>query len=384
MAKIDPNFKFEIYKMLHKPIREIDQKEGGQLLERFILPMQRHFESAFKRVKDIALFYDPTQTPEPQFLKDIVGFTSELNHITSKISNDDLRKLISLAVPLWKQKGLEVGFNNIVKLLTGKSSRTDTWFDYRFIVGETSLGEEKLGQDPWLVPPTENPQKLDEFFTDIRLVDRGGLDRPLALEVLNLMRPISERLRVIYIDVFEDFLNSKGDFVSLGASPSILDRQLMLPENTIEILDTKESPKFQDIALQTKVQITDGHAFGLRFLIQDHKNYYSFRMKTDSQTFELFKVVDGKEVALLNPKQRLIFNNTFYVLSLNTDFDSGQNKIFIRCMMDRNIIFETRDDTFFEGTWGIETFSKTKAIVSEIEMFKLPLQTNLILPNFAA
>lgn len=103
MAKVDPNFRHEIYRFIHKPLRDADQKQGRQFLERYIFAFQRQMETAFEKISKLTELYDPAKTPQPRYLKDIVGFTAELDAITNDITDEDLRKLISLAVALWKE-----------------------------------------------------------------------------------------------------------------------------------------------------------------------------------------------------------------------------------------------------------------------------------------
>lgn len=151
MPKINPTFPHDIYRFIHKPIRDADRSDGGRFLERYSMAFQRQFEAAYAKMSGLLDLYDPAKTPQPRLLKNIVGFTRELDSITNDLTDADLRKLISLAVPLWKKKGLEVGYRDIIRLFTGKNSRTFNWFDFRYIVGEQSLAQEELGEDSWII-----------------------------------------------------------------------------------------------------------------------------------------------------------------------------------------------------------------------------------------
>ena len=104
MAKIDQDFPHDIFKFIHKPIREADRKDGRNFVERFLIGKQSIFEDTQKKIQTLGTLLDPELTPQPRLLKDHVGFTRELNNITNDITDNDLRKLISLAVALWKQK----------------------------------------------------------------------------------------------------------------------------------------------------------------------------------------------------------------------------------------------------------------------------------------
>ena len=613
MAKVQQNFPHEIYRFIHKPIRTEDQLRGRQFLERYIFGFQRQFEEAFRKIDLLVELYDPAKTPQPRYLKDIVGFTKELDKITNDISDEDLRKLIGLAVPLWKQKGLDIGYKNIIRLFTGKNSRVFSWFDFRYIVGEQGLAQEELGEDSWFIsipgvegstpsgnvvlllpfegnfkdrsltrndaiihgdhqfynlgatsgsekylsifdpggplPPSQgivevpnsskydfngdftiemfvragesqnglifskkdgskeisirynsitdeityiindgvinltetlpsgldlsdnsfrhlalvvdrtndrvrmyfdgseatpgialgglgnptNPGKiwlggsapgadqiefgmdnfrlslsaqydltsgtipvpslafiefqeeqLDEFFTDVRVVDEGDLNRTLTLRILDLMRPISERLRVIYIRFFENFQFGKGDLatISPGSFIDTINEELVLPANAVEVADSTGNADFKDYVLQTRAKIVNpGTEYSIRFLVQDANNFYRFRMRSDNQTFELEKVVGGVATSLGAPVSAEIFNDTFYVLTVITDFSPSTNQTLIRCYQDRNTIFDLLDNTFEKGTWGVESGASTESRLSEIEMFLMPLEFDTIEPN---
>jgi len=171
MGKIDPQFAHDIFKFLHRPIRIIDQKQGNNFVERFLTGPQNIFEDIQKKIEEIKTILDPATTRADllQFLKDQVGFTRELNNITQDLTENDLRKLIALAVALWKQLGTEQGYENIVRLFTGKSVRIFNFFDFRMIVGEAAFGEEQLGEDSWFisVPGVEQQQDTVNDVIDL-------------------------------------------------------------------------------------------------------------------------------------------------------------------------------------------------------------------------
>lgn len=184
MGRIDPNFPHDIYQFIHRPLREIDQRDGNRFLERFVNGMQAVFERIQGDIEKIKTLNDPEEIDADllQYLKDHVGFTRELNSITDGLSDNDLRKLISLAVALWKQKGLEVGYKNIASLFTGRSVRVFNWFDFRWIIGEKQFGNEQLGEDPWLISLPQVEASQDNFNNVVSLLtfESNFKDRSLS------------------------------------------------------------------------------------------------------------------------------------------------------------------------------------------------------------
>lgn len=183
--KINPNFPYDLFKFIHKPIRDED-KENDDFLQRYLYGMQAVWEMLDQKIKDIQNINNPAKCRADllEYLKDIVGLTRDLGNITDSLTEEDLRKIILLAVPLWKKKGIEVGFKDIVKLFTGFNSRVFNWFDYRMIVGEKAIGEEQLGEDSWLIsrPGVEGyTPEMDVIlllqFNDYDIIKDGSINR---------------------------------------------------------------------------------------------------------------------------------------------------------------------------------------------------------------
>lgn len=599
---VEPIFKQEIFKFLHKPIRDADKKTT--LVERFLQGPQSVWDDTLTPKREALIeLTDPTKCPTEalQYLKPIVGFTSELNNITDNLSENDLRKLILLAIPLWKQKGLEVGYSNILRLLIGVTSRIHNWFKFRKLIGVAALGDELLEDDEWFIslvgisskvqtnnivglwsfennvkdtsinknngelvgefsfspftalsasnysinldggffritnssvydfsgditiemfvatnktedniliakaesggkgvvirydsvtndvtwtiddgtntatdtyatglnlddltfrhialtidktkgfgriwvagnggakidistvsdlttlvdiltaddtfadvfkgyidnlristdaiydvdsatitiPTTtfieHQDEQLDEFRTDIRIVDDGSIDRVLLKRILNLMRPISERLNIIYITFFTDFTEGKINFDTLAGGSSVVDNQLKLTPNTLEQYNGVSSD-FEKILLQLKLKITVAGTIDIRFSIQDSNNYYLLRIITSTKLFQVFKVVATVESSISSTNFQNIFLDVFYFITIVSFYDSLSGNTKIKCYLDRNLMIDVTDTTFNNGGFAIETDNTSEVTIDEIELFKHPLTIETIAPGFS-
>lgn len=610
--KIDPNFQYDVYSFLHRPIRELDKKVGRNFLERFLMGVQFEFESQQARVNKLSTLYDPATIRADllQYLKDQVGFTRDLNNITNGLSENDLRKLISLAVALWKQKGIEPGYENIVRLFTGKTARIFNWFDFRYIVGEAAFGEEQLGEDAWFisVPGVEgsedisnnvvalftfegnakdrsltrnhglihadvefyttpvtgfplnstkyaafvggvvevdnsdnydlsgnftveffyrsevtetnktivykrdisgkgfsieinkatneikytvsdgtntvtdtltavadiddglnrhialvvnrtlgarlyldgdeataiqsmaavgdvtnfakmfiggegvginvikgdvdnfrlslnavyivsNPtfttplsgfiefqeELLDEFYTDVRIVDEGNLNKTLIMRILNLMRPVSERLNVIFTRFYADFVDGIGQFnVDAGAVQVNIDGQMELSPSSQVSTSVLGDVDFQDIVLQVKAndKTVGGGIFGIMFFYQDTDNYYEYRINTVNHTTSLWKKVAGVFTQISVDKVEDIVPNASYVFTIVTDKSESSPNTIIKAYVDSNKQHEVFDSSFEKGKFGMKTDASTIMQVNEIEMIEIPMDVQTVGPNF--
>ena len=612
MAKIDPNFQHDIYKFVHRPRRELDRKDGALFVERFLKGPQHIFEETQSQIETIQTLNDPASIRADllQYLKDHVGFTSELNNITNEISDNDLRKLITLAVALWKQKGIEPGYANIVRLFTGKSARIFNWFDFRLIVGEKAFGEEQLGEDAWLIsvpgveasndesnnvvsllvfednvkdrslnrndatlfaptqfyntPVTGFPlgstkylrllsgvvcqpnsveydlsgdftvelffraqtsetsktllykrdasgkgfqinidkaansisffvsdgtvtisntfipvsdiddntlyhialevdrtndgarlwfggsesspkvplltlgdvtnnshiyiggqgvglsnikadidnfrlalnsvydidsstiatplsgfiefqeELLDEFYSDIRIVDDDGtLNKTLILRILNLMRPASERLNVIFIKFFDDFLDGIGNFISLtGSITATVNQEMQVSPSSFITTDVINDTDFQNIVLQVKAKDdnTTGGVFSVLFFVQDIDNYYEYRIDTTNREVSLYKTVASVTTQIGSNITEDIVPKASYIFTVVTS--KGATDTQIQTYVDSNLQHEIVDTSFEKGKFGMKTDASTTMIIDEIEMMEIPTDVRQILPNF--
>lgn len=149
----DEAFPHDIYSFLIKSLRECDQDSGDELILRWLQQAQVEFEATYARIKSILDIYNPANAPSEalQYLKWIVGFTGRLDYITADLSDDDLRRLISVASRMWKFKGTEYGMIETLEALTTKKARVLNYFDFRLLSDEWELGREDLGFDPWLI-----------------------------------------------------------------------------------------------------------------------------------------------------------------------------------------------------------------------------------------
>lgn len=620
MAKIDENFAFDIYRFLHRPIRTEDAK-NDYFVERYLIGPQTIWEGLSQKIMDLKNIIDPEHCREDllYYLKDIVGLTRDLRSITDSLSAEDLRKVILLAVPLWKQKGLESGFKNTIRLFTGFNARVYNWFDYRMIIGEKAIGEEQLGEDSWLIsrpgveantplgtpfillqfneqlikdgsiyvnpvipygavsfhsggpfsssqynlkilngsleipnrvmfdftgnwtlefyfrtgvtqviplfykwdavnnigiqliadtttdqityrvadgtinqtstiasgldlddanwkhivfeadwdegstgkfaiwingtriiyddinggfvknniansksiiicdnviggtsfkgyldgirftndirynvalssitPPVTNfveyvEEQLDEFQIDVRVVDDGTLDRSVLKSILNLMRPCSERINILYIDFFDDYTAGKGQWSTQSGSAYVEQTDnkyyFKLPPLSLEHVDVQGSSSWKNYIVQNRVSIYSGNQFEVRFLIVNSLNYYSFRVDASAKMAYLEKVIAGTPVTLASPVQidieiaNLPLYQPYYVYMVSVFKNEDTGLTSIKCYLDSNVVLQADDNTYSNGTFGLYTYAGTTIWASECEMFQLPLEYDRINPN---
>lgn len=198
-----------LFEAVYAIIRDLDAKDGGQLLERFLDGPQVQIDATLVRI-DMLRDTDLPATCQSvllQFLKDHVGFTQDLRSITDRLDEAALRKLIQSAMTLWREKGTAAGIISMIRLLSGRSPMFMDWFDFRFILGESLIGEEQKGVDSWIIGG--NLTDYDEYFSNLRIMDDGTLDSYLLVGLLDLVRPNSERLEIVLLDFLDMFSDSE-------------------------------------------------------------------------------------------------------------------------------------------------------------------------------
>lgn len=623
MAKVNPKFEFDMFRFVHRPLRMEDTKNDN-FLEKYMLGMQNVWEQINGKVFDLSGINNPsTCSPDVlQYLKDIVGFTKELDYITRNLSETDLRKVILLGVPLWKTKGLELGFRTIIKLFTGFDARVFTWFDYRMIVGEKAIGEEQLGEDAWLISlpgveyketlgdvflllqfdkktlkdgsryqnslrtygsffyeeggpigqssfypvgsdwcikstsrphftfakgmtfecffKTDTPQtfplishldesgkgielvlntvdkkfiftisdgiitetrewavvadladnnwhhvawvfdwlrfvdplndditamwvdgvrigreilsefftphevrslddikigsktecgaryrgafdiirlagdprysvdletitlpatryveyqreELDEFQIDVRVVDDGTLDRLQLKRIINLMRPVGERMNINYIDFYDAFESGKGKLETISGNSyvEVTDyiTYLKLQPDSLEHINVTGCKDWTNYIAQFRADIYSGKEFEIRWLVQDENNYYAFRVNAETKLATLDACVAGVRSSISAPvvidieiaKPSLYYS--FYIFTVSCYRDQENGNTTIRAFLDSNKLFEVDDHNFKKGTLGLYCPVGSVCWCSEIEMFQHPLDRERINPN---
>ena len=125
-----------IIEFIIQPIREADERNGADFLRRFLDGPQSEWERIDQMIRDIPNLWSVDDCPDEylQYLKNIVGWTIELSSITDALSNNELRRLISVSGQLWKGRGSEVTLTDVLYFATGARCRYYNWFDFRWLI----------------------------------------------------------------------------------------------------------------------------------------------------------------------------------------------------------------------------------------------------------
>lgn len=403
----------KMYNFLIEGLRNSDQNEGDQFLERFLMGPQAIWAATMQTIFDLPNLWDVSAIPDEllQYLKRIVGWTHDLDNITDDLEPATLRRLIAASVRFWKLRGPEETISNILALTTAARVYVLNWFDLRFILDQTLLGEEHMGTDPWVLS-TPGEGDPDSQTYNIRIVDDGSLDHVLVRNLAKLTRPSGERVQINYLG-FLDRFESDGDETQWAFQTNgVFARQVQfgtLRINTISTLSVQTQRALvtaannQDWTRQviSWTFLTSMMNFQLLFYVvgdttnpaavQDY--YYvsvnTERHNTDPNKIRLIKRVAGVDTTLVTVDTVAAFGEPFrrdvpYTIRVVvTPIVEGSTTNSIVVLWDGEpIINYFSDATFTQGSIGFNVVSVFNATsyfaLNELEMFFLPRALDLI------
>jgi len=366
-----------LYKMVIEPLR-------NDLLLRYLERMEYWRGELNSKIVEVPTYVDPRLIPDDllQYAKDLVGWTDDTG-ITSSLTARELRKLITLAIPIWKQKGTELGLVNLARLLTGKNVIYANWFWFRWILGETGLWEEQAGSDPWILGGEISD--YGEYYSNLRVMDSPDLDHTLLERVVEIERPFNERIELVYLD-FLDWFNEDLRYWSheVGGAEGYLDavnHRMVIPATGRERIDVSWITGWNYfVAVASARRITDPttDVFRMRFYVQDLDNCYIAELRPNG--VRIIERNGGVETVLVTTTK--VFLAEQYKLRVEVR-EWKTTGIHIRVFIDVNLEAEDYINPPLWTSGGIEIENQNAANDVEtdnVEVFETPLEYVLIGP----
>jgi hypothetical protein len=389
-----------MYDFLINPIRRADRSTGpggGNLfVKRYLQGPQAIWDAIQRRGFAVRDLWDVTRIEDEflTYLKNIVGWTEEptLKAITDRLTDAQLRKLISVSVALWKIRGTESSYEAFLSVVTDARMHVWNWFDLRWILDETALGEDHQGRDPWLI--SENGDKE----SDIRIVDDGEEDRTLLLAMLRLFKPGGEVLFVRWIDFLDKFLDDDDDtqWANVGSgTPVVVDRNYELNDDTVaQSVETNiaNDDAWTDYVTYWRARFDQagGGRAGVQFFRFDDDNRYVVWFDVAANTLVLDAIVAGTPTNLATynfvDDGEFLVNNVYYGVRVQaqTVQDPGPPtapETLIEVWVDGTkridvqTLLASRQTT---GKIGVQHEANATIDLYEVEMYQLPLETDTI------
>lgn len=381
-AAADPNaLSLRIYPFLIEVIREADQNEGNQFVERFLEGPQQMWGSIDERIKALPSLWSVTDIEDRFliYLKWIVGWTSELDHVTDDLDSATLRRLIAASVPFWKIRGTEDSMVDILQLTTAARLRVWNWFDLRWILGETGMGEDHMGYDPWMLS-LPGPPNYDEYRMNVRIVDDGTLNRRLVRNLVRLTRPAGERVTISYIGFLDQFIvdddDSQWSHNGLGTT-TVANGFMRLGNQEDAVASVPGADDWLNYTWTSRVR-GNGDVQAYRTASTD---YYFVTFDVTGNAMELGYYLAGVPTVLATVNMEVAFGSflsadLYYAIRVEVMPEAGQTRI--RVFWEANPVFSVLDPTHAQGSIGFASLAGEAFDVSDVEVFFNPLEADII------
>lgn len=379
----------DIYRFLIKPIRDQDLQYGNLFVQRLLQGSQSVWETIQAKIFAIKDLWSLTQIPDAflQYLKNIVGWTDEaaLKRVTDALDYDTLRRLIAASVPFWKKRGPEDTIIDLLQLVTGERVRIWNWFDFRWVLDETELGEDHQGRDPWIIALP--PEGDAEHRFNVRIVDSGSLDHELVVNLVKLCRPVGERIEVSYIDFLDRFLvvNEFSQWrLETGTEITVAGGTMTLGDDTLAelaLIDGDTPAAWANYVIYARLRGGDagtaGRGVGVMFYGADANNGYRAYLDIAAATLYLDKLVGGAPTTLGTYVFGAILTvEQWFGLRVHVEAEASTNRI--KVYVDAEERINVTDSAHSSGTAGVFHANGTTIEVDEVEVFLTPLETDTV------
>lgn len=375
----------QIYDFLIRPIREADVIDGGLFVQRFLAGPQevwRRIQESIFRVKDL---WDINRIEDRflPYLKNIVGWTPELESpITNRLDSVTLRRLIALSAQLWKLRGTEDAYLALLAIVTTERTRIWNWFDQRWILDETAIGQDHQGRDIFML--ASPGVGFDEYHSNLRIVDPDGdtLDRALVRNLVRLFRPSGERVTINYIDFLDQFLvdGDNTQWSSPTTDPILVnDRALRLSNDLITetaIATVEYASDWQNYVAYWRIQGSGENTwFGVLFYWTDEDNWYSFEL-----SWPLGLRLRACKAGVTTTLASLVWVVGAFHYGVRIHVQEVLLGTQIRVYLDSEEIITYLDAAapLTQGTIGVTHTSNSTLILSDCELFQLPAESDFI------
>ncbi len=292
--------------------------------------------------------------------------------------------MIALSIEFWKNRGVESNTIDFLQFLTNAPCRIWNWFDLRWVVDETILSEDHQGRDPFIL---SNPGYGDsEYYSSVRIVDDGNLNRTLVESAVKLVRASGERIVINYLLLLDLFNRDEGWWLG----NQVIEDGMAKLDNTSTsefcIYNDNNMEVWQNYTAYFRLRGKSGSTFGAYFYCTLISNPATFRgyyagISVSTNQVVLWRMDPVLSLTYLVTQSYaswgILKDSVWYGLRVQT-----QNKttggVNIRVYIDSDLIIEYDDNTYTEGGVGVGHFALSTCQLDEVEVFNLPADSKLI------
>ena len=376
------DFPWQSYKFIPQAMREEDP---FGIFKALFYGIQQEMDRYHAKLHRVTQLQDPRLcVPEVlKYLKANVGFTPDLDYLTANLDEAGLRKLIALAVAMWKEKGTKDGIINMVRAFTGRPAMMKDWFEYIWLVGVNGqLWNGNYLVAPWIIGGQYG--LMAEYLSGIRIEKdpTSPEDREVIRGLLDLIRPVQENFEVAYPD-FLEIWESVDRWSALAGSIEVVESKgdaLITGPAEIECLWAPATSEFHvNTNVAAAVPAGSGAIFEYMFMAADPLNGYVLRIaQSPTNRVYLYQRIGGVDVALQFVNlPNLLDPAYFYGVQVTaTQTLLGQTRI--RVAIDGHPTIDVTDPTYNIGNHYLIAVTADRFLTEFYEAFDLPLLVEYI------
>ena len=390
-------YPFDIYEFIIEPVRLQDQKT--QFLERYLKGPQEVAGTTWDKIQSVKQLFDWELTPD-KALRNLlwhVGFTRDLDFVVQELDFDDMRRLLGLAVAMWKSKGVPSGLAGAVRSLVGRDPQMFDWFHLRFEEGKTYFGEEWLGDDPFFVEEVGAAAR-DEYYSIAFVEDTyENINQTLLANIFRLCRPLGERFDIFLCHVLDQFTlgfdrwsrtEGSGDLTIVdGELIYDFDISGVFNFNIVEALDWKsyitkwrvklqhQGSSFQSFGVSSYKHPGSGTLDDLILCQYDHNLRIARIIKRINDVF----TVEASTPYYIPPDAWF----TWTVLTDHQYEGEAEERVVVNWYLDGVLVLSKdwpKADVPNQGTIDFRKLSNTKSYIDWVRLQKLPISPIFVGP----
>ncbi len=315
---------------------------------------------------------DPSAAPENaiRHLAATVGLGADLPAAYS-LSNADLRRLITIAVALWKVKGTRPSWRNVVSALTGSRSLIYDWFYYRTIEGSPTRVHTIPGPGELV---SGSLYSYPEFVTDVWFDDPADADRvALVARWLGEMRPANERINLHTALMVEDLYVGESKWTREGSGDFLVDQvahTLTGSNGAYFAALSAIGQAWADYRITMRLTVTGRGQLLLYRLNDDTADCYRVEFDASTDTWYLYRRRTSVDVLLDTATVAMVDGATYrYTWTIDTDLLATTIRAYFEGLEVFNYV-DTAANRLASGSWrwgaftgAANTITLTEALV---------------------
>jgi len=383
-------YPFNIYDFIIEPIRLQDQKT--KFLERYLKGPQNVANTTWDKIQSVKQLFDWELTPDEalRYLLWHVGFTRDLDYIVQELDYDDLRRLLGLAIPMWKSKGVPSGLEGTVRSLVGRDPQIFDWFHLRYEEGKTYFGEEWLGDDPFFVEEVGAAAR-DEHYSIAFVEDTyESINQTLLADIFRLCRPLGERFDIFLCNIFDQFTVGFDRWsVCEGSDNLSLENGVLVYGFGLGghvKFNINEAVNWKSYITKWRVKIehqsTSNQTFGISVYMYPGSGTYDDQIlciyRNDTKTASIWKRINDSWTVEATTSYYIPPEAWFtWTIVIDHQYEGEtEERIVIKWYLDGDLVIEKdwpKADVPNQGTVGFRRTVNTKCYIDWVRLQKLPI-----------